>query len=122
MSVRRKSADVAAVAPVVPRQRRGSDLSDKVAMFNKKFHEHHEKQLSNPFSDVERPEGYQIAKLDVNDPNYGRYYDKLLFNWFLISKTNQKSKFYFIFFFFSKSFRVSPILGTKWIIYISHLH
>lgn len=74
MSVRRKSADIVPAAPVVPRQRRGSDLSDKVAMFNKKFHEHHEKQLSNPFSDVERPEGYQIAKLDVNDPNYGRYY------------------------------------------------
>lgn len=55
------------------RQRRGSDLSDKVAMFNKKCAEHHEKQLSNPFSDIERPEGYQIAKLDINDPNYGRY-------------------------------------------------
>ena len=79
MSVRRKSADGAPAAPVVPRQRRGSDLSDKVAMFNKKFHEHHEKQLSNPFSDVERPEGYQIAKLDVNDPNYGRYITDFLF-------------------------------------------
>ncbi|XP_057366073.1 actin-binding Rho-activating protein-like [Daphnia carinata] len=72
MSVRRKSADVAPVAPAVPRQRRGSDLSDKVAMFNKKFQDHHEKQLSNPFSDVERPDGYQATKLDVNDPNYGR--------------------------------------------------
>ena len=79
MSERRKSADgaPAPVAPVVSRQRRGSDLSDKVAMFNKKFHEHHEKQLSNPFSEVERPEGYQIAKLDVNDPNYGRYFTRL---------------------------------------------
>ena len=54
------------------RQRRGSDLSDKVSMFNKKCADHREKQLSNPFSDVERPEGYQITKLDVNDPNYGR--------------------------------------------------
>lgn len=53
-------------------KRRSSDLSDKVAMFNRKFQEHHEKQLSNPFSDVERPDGFQFTKLDVNDPNYGR--------------------------------------------------
>ena len=65
-----------------PRVRRGSDLSDKVAMFNKKFQEHHEKQLSNPFSDVERPDGYQATKLDVNDPNYGRYVYSP--NWFHI--------------------------------------
>lgn len=94
MSVRRKSADFVPAAPVVPRQRRGSDLSDKVAMFNKKFHEHHEKQLSNPFSDVERPEGYQIAKLDVNDPNYGRYYTiftTILLRTNYFSKCNTKS-------------------------------
>lgn len=57
---------------IPPRQRRGSDLTDKVAMFNKKFTEHHEKQLANPFSDIERPEGYQFAKLDPSDPNYGK--------------------------------------------------
>lgn len=59
-------------SPRPPRSRRGSDLSDKVAMFNKKCADHCAKQWSNPFSDVDRPEGYQTTKLDVNDPNYGR--------------------------------------------------
>lgn len=63
---------MSATQQAAPRVRRGSDLSDKVAMFNKKCADHHEKQLSNPFSDVERPEGYQMTKMDVNDPNYGR--------------------------------------------------
>jgi len=53
-------------------KRRGSELSDRVAMFNRKCAEHTEKQLANPFSDVDRPDGYTFAKLDINDPNYGR--------------------------------------------------
>lgn len=52
--------------------RRKSELMERVALFNKKVEEHHERQLSNPFSDVDRPADFVIKKLDIHDPNYGR--------------------------------------------------
>lgn len=63
-------SSVGAVGP--RRQRRGSDLFEKVAMFNKKVEDHQQKQYSNPFSEHERPEGFQVTKLDPNHPEYGR--------------------------------------------------
>lgn len=60
-------------ASVGPRPaRRNSDLFEKVAMFNKKVEQHTQKQLANPFSEHERPEGFQFAKLDPSHPDYGR--------------------------------------------------
>ena len=72
------AAAQAAVSPAVsasvgPRRgRRNSDLFEKVAMFNKKVEQHTQKQLANPFSEHERPEGFQFAKLDPSHPDYGR--------------------------------------------------
>ena len=52
--------------------RRGSDLLDKVALFNKKVEQHNETQLANPFSNVDKG-SFSVKKMDKNDPNYGRY-------------------------------------------------
>ena len=69
--------------------RRKSELLEKVAIFNKKVEEHHEKQLSNPFSEIDKPADYALKKLDINDPNYGRYVVGIFFF----------SIFFYIFFF-----------------------